>query len=146
MLNPQHVACRQVVSGWDPLYIIGYGRHNDWIELASITSEQASSFASENYWNNQRFKHELFMAFPCMGRCRETVQIRVPIDHSKWQQPPQYMTLDHGPILSYPSWVFVIVVIIIDWCLGQYGSFCVKSFFCCICVLIFSYLLSVSYC
>jgi len=90
MLNSQHMACRQVVSGWDPFYEIsrgtghrGLGRHNDWIELASITSEQANSFASENYWKNWRFKHELFMACPCLGRGWETAQIRVPIDHSK---------------------------------------------------------------
>lgn len=53
------------------------------IALANITSEQANSFASENYWKNWRFKHELFMACPCLGRGWETAQIRVPIDHSK---------------------------------------------------------------
>jgi len=141
MLNCQHIVCRQVVGGWDQFCEIshrGLERRNVWIEMASITSEQVNSFASENYWKNWRFKCELFMACPCLGRGWETAQIRVPIDHSKWQQPPQYVTLDHGPILSYPSWVFVIVVII-HFCFCQCGSFCEKSifFFSCICVLFF---------
>jgi len=79
MLNSQHIACRQVVSGWDPFYKIsggtghrGLGRHNDWIELANITSEPVNSFASENYWMNWRFKCELFMAWPCVVRGWET--------------------------------------------------------------------------
>jgi hypothetical protein len=63
-----------VTEGWED---------NDWIELANITSEQASSFASENYWKNRRFTHEFFMACPCVGRGWETAQILVPIDHSK---------------------------------------------------------------
>lgn len=52
-----------VTEGWED---------NDWIELASITSEQANSFASENYWMNWRFKCELFMAWPCVVRGWET--------------------------------------------------------------------------
>jgi len=90
MLNSQHMACRQVVSGWHPFYKIsggtghrGLGRHIDWIALVNITSEEANSFASENYWKNWRFKHELFMACPCLGRDWEPAQIHVPIDHSK---------------------------------------------------------------
>jgi hypothetical protein len=53
-----------VTEGWEDI-MIG-------LNLASITKEQANSFASENYWMNLRFKCELFMAWPCVVRGWET--------------------------------------------------------------------------